>query len=76
MFVRRITTPVPPKEARLAVSVAKQCAATNGCEDPVFSEAWLGGGVWHVILKSGKSGSEVVVQVSPEGQVVLFSGSR
>jgi hypothetical protein len=65
----------PPGEARAAVAVAKAFAATNGCVSPKLSSVRLYGGRW-IITLSSSDGHFVGVQVSPEGEVVGYSGIR
>ena len=66
---------VSPEPAKLAVAVAKAFAATNGCEGPRLDDASLSDGRWIVALSNRKKFS-VVVQVSPEGEVLWYTGVR
>ena len=68
---------VPPKEAAIAVSAAIHYAQTNGFENPVVSEARLSGGDWMVVLRSRNEPSPItVIEVSPEGEIINYSGPR
>jgi len=72
--------PVPPKAAIPAVTIAMRYVVTNGCQEPVFRDAWIANGVWHIALTSKKFeneiGSGVIVQVSAEGKVLHFARGR
>jgi hypothetical protein len=70
---------VAPREAAVAVAAARQYAETNGCERPTLCGAQFssfGGGVWVISLRKEKTKELVVLQVSPEGKIVSFSGIR
>ena len=66
---------IPPKEADLAVSVAKRYAETNGCRNATVWHTEFGDGVWLIMLRS-KGEKLAAVRVSPAGQVVWYSGPR
>ena len=68
---------VPPTEAAVVVSAAKQYVMTNGIERPTFVGARLGNnGIWIVELGTKASHITVFVQVSTNGEVVYYVGPR
>jgi RHS repeat-associated protein len=67
---------VPPKEAAVAMTIAQDCAKTNGCQDMTVCGAWLGAdNIWTVTLRS-KSKQLAVVQVSTDGRLLWYTGPR
>jgi len=64
---------VPPKEAALAIAVAKQYAATNGCRNATVWGAEFRDGVWVVRLES-KREKLATVRVSLDGRVLWYMG--
>ena len=64
---------IPPKEAALAITVAKQYAATNGCRNAIVWGAELKEGNWLIKLEA-KRAKLAFVRVSPDGRVLWYMG--
>jgi hypothetical protein len=64
---------IPPKEAALAIVVAKQYAATNGCKNATVWGAELQEGNWFIMLEA-KRAKLAFVRVSLDGRVLWYMG--